>query len=48
VGGVVPLTGSRTADLASLGLVSVTWAAAAALGLWITKSDLAAEMLRRS
>lgn len=43
---VVPLTGSRLSDLASLGMVSVTWAAAVALGLWITKSDLAEEFLR--
>ncbi|MGA3212164.1 MAG: murein biosynthesis integral membrane protein MurJ [Terriglobales bacterium] len=35
--GVFVPDGSRVADLASLGLVSATWAAAASLGLWATK-----------
>ncbi len=48
VAGTVPLTGSRLADVESLGLVSVTWAAAVALGLWITKSDLAGEIFRKA
>ncbi|HZC24114.1 MAG TPA: lipid II flippase MurJ, partial [Candidatus Binatia bacterium] len=39
----VPVTsgrGSRFADLAQLGLVSVTWAAAVAAGLWLLRSEL--------
>jgi len=44
---VVPLTGSRKEDLAALGLVSITWAAAVAVGLWITKSQLPETILRR-
>ena len=38
--GVIPVVsahGSRIADLLKLGLVSVTWAAAAAVGLWLLK-----------
>lgn len=44
---IVPLTGSRLADVKTLGLVFVTWAAAVALGLWITKSKLPADLRRR-
>ena len=48
---VVPLSGvghgSRIADLAQLGLVSVTWAAATALGLWLLKSELPSDLRRR-
>ena len=44
---VIPLTGSRKADFASLALVSLTWAAAVAGGLWLTRSELPAT-LRRS
>ncbi|HTZ81969.1 MAG TPA: murein biosynthesis integral membrane protein MurJ [Candidatus Acidoferrales bacterium] len=39
--------GSRTADLVQLGLVSVTWAAAVAAGLWLLGSDLPRELRRR-
>ena len=44
VGKIVPLApsihGSRTADLTQLALVTVTWAAATAAGLWLLRSDL--------
>lgn len=50
-GKAVPLAttghGSRVADLVQLGLVSVTWAAAAAAGLWLLKSDLPRDLRRR-
>jgi len=39
--------GSRTADLMQLGLVSVTWAAAVAAGLWLLGSDLPRDLRRR-
>ena len=47
----VPLSGvghgSRIPDLAQLGLVSVTWAAATAIGLWLLKSELPRDLRRR-
>src|SRR5579863_1618376 len=39
--------GSRVTDLLQLGLVSVTWAAATALGLWLLKSQLPSDLRRR-
>jgi putative peptidoglycan lipid II flippase len=36
----IPLRGSRGADILSLFLVSMTWAAAVAFGLWATRSEL--------
>src|SRR5499427_5212773 len=51
VGKAVPLAtagrGSRVADLLQLGLVSATWAAAAAAGLWLLKSELPRDLRRR-
>ncbi|HTW59343.1 MAG TPA: murein biosynthesis integral membrane protein MurJ [Terriglobales bacterium] len=48
---VVPLAsstrGSRLLDLMQLGLVTVTWAAAVAAGLWLLKSDLPRDLRRR-
>ncbi|HEY3975499.1 MAG TPA: murein biosynthesis integral membrane protein MurJ [Candidatus Sulfotelmatobacter sp.] len=48
---VVPLStmgrGSRVADLMQLGLVSITWAAAAAAGLWMVRSELPGDLRRR-
>jgi len=48
---VVPLAatghGSRLADLLQLALVSVTWAAAVAAGLWLLRSDLPGDLRRR-
>lgn len=36
----IALTGSRAADFLRLFLVSITWAAAVAMGLWATRSQL--------
>jgi putative peptidoglycan lipid II flippase len=47
---IVPVTvghGSRVADLTQLALVSVTWAAAVAAGLWLLRSELPADLRRR-
>ena len=48
---VVPLSatghGSRAADVAQLALVSVTWAAAVAAGLWLLRSELPGDLRRR-
>jgi len=42
-----PLTGSRTSDVAALGLGSLTWAAAVAAGLWVSGSELPGDLRRR-
>src|SRR5215468_6732845 len=39
--------GSRIADLVQLALVSITWAAAAAVGLWLLKSELPRDLRQR-
>ncbi len=39
--------GSRIADLTQLALVSVTWAAAVAAGLWLLRSELPGDLRRR-
>jgi len=48
---IVPLntsgTGSRVADLLQLALVTLTWSAAVATGLWLLRSDLPRELFRR-
>ncbi|MGO8795236.1 MAG: murein biosynthesis integral membrane protein MurJ [Candidatus Sulfotelmatobacter sp.] len=47
---VTPLVssrGSRIADLVQLGLISVTWAAATVLGLWLLRSQLPNDLRRR-
>lgn len=48
---VVPLPtsghGSRVADLMQLALVSVTWGAAVAAGLWLLRSELPGDLRRR-
>ena len=48
---VVPLSstghGSRIADVMQLALVSLTWLAAAAAGLWLLKSELPQDLRRR-
>ncbi len=48
---IVPLPtsgrGSRMADVMQLALVSVTWAAAVAAGLWLLRSELPADLRRR-
>src|SRR6202050_5505360 len=45
----LPLTGhgSRMADLLRLALISITWAAAVAAGLWMTGSQLPGDLRRR-
>jgi putative peptidoglycan lipid II flippase len=44
---VVTLDGSRKADVIVVLMVSLTWAAAVAAGLWITRSELPAALRRR-
>ncbi|MBZ5599498.1 MAG: murein biosynthesis integral membrane protein MurJ [Acidobacteriia bacterium] len=44
---VVMVSGSRIADVKALGLVTITWAAAVAAGLWITRSQLPGDLRRR-
>jgi len=48
---IVPVSlagnGSRVADLLQLGLVTVTWAAAVAAGLWLLRSELPGDLRRR-
>jgi putative peptidoglycan lipid II flippase len=47
---VTPLVagrGSRVTDLLQLALISVTWAAASALGLWLLKSQLPNDLRRK-
>lgn len=47
VGNLVSANESRTADLKQLGLITLTWAAAAAAGLWITRSKLPNDLRRK-
>jgi putative peptidoglycan lipid II flippase len=44
---LIPVKGSRKADLLALGLVSITWAAAVAAGLWLLRSELPQDLRRR-
>src|SRR5579862_7258480 len=48
---IVPVStfghGSRVADLAQLGMVSLTWLAAVAAGLWLLRSELPGDLRRR-
>jgi putative peptidoglycan lipid II flippase len=44
---VVALNGSRRADLIALTLGSLTWAATAAAGLWLLRSELPGDLRRR-
>jgi len=44
---VVPATGRRVGDLLQLGLVTVTWAAAVAAGLWLLGSELPRDLRRK-
>jgi putative peptidoglycan lipid II flippase len=41
------LNGSRRADIAALGLGSLTWAAAVAAGLWLLRSELPMDLRRK-
>jgi len=44
---IVPLNGSRSADVGALALGSLTWAAAVAAGLWLLRSELPGDLRRR-
>jgi putative peptidoglycan lipid II flippase len=44
---MIPLRGSRAADLESLALSGITWAGAAAAGLWLLRSDLPQALRRK-
>jgi putative peptidoglycan lipid II flippase len=44
---LINLSGSRVADLEALVLLSVVWAVAVVLGLWLTKSKLPRDMRRK-
>jgi hypothetical protein len=43
----VLINSSRVADLKALGLITITWAAAVAAGLRLTRSQLPGELRRR-
>jgi hypothetical protein len=45
---MIPLRGSRLADLESLGLSSITWAGGVAAGLWLLRSDLPQTFRRKN
>jgi putative peptidoglycan lipid II flippase len=47
VGRIVMANNSRSADLRALGLIALTWAAATAAGLWLTRSQLPHDLRRR-
>lgn len=47
VGRTIVVSGSRLADVYSLGLVSITWAGAVAAGLWLTRSQLPQDLRRK-
>lgn len=44
---LVPLQGSRKADIESVALTAITWSAAVALGLWLLKSKLPRDLRRK-
>jgi putative peptidoglycan lipid II flippase len=44
---LVMVSGNRTADLEALGLIAITWGAAVAAGLWLTRSTLPSHLRRR-
>jgi putative peptidoglycan lipid II flippase len=47
VAGLVAIRGSRLADLESLVLATVAWAAAVAAGLWLSRAQLPRELARK-
>jgi putative peptidoglycan lipid II flippase len=47
VGAMVPVTGSRVADLKQIVLITLTWAGAVAAGLWLLRSELPGDLRRR-
>jgi len=44
---VVPINGRRMSDMLALALLTLTWAAAVAAGLWLLRSDLPRDLRRR-
>jgi putative peptidoglycan lipid II flippase len=44
---MVKVSNSRVADVKALGLITITWGAAVAVGLWLTKSSLPGDLRRR-
>jgi hypothetical protein len=44
---LISTRGSRAADVLQLTLISLTWAAAVALGLWLLRSQLPNDLRRR-
>jgi putative peptidoglycan lipid II flippase len=48
VAGLVAIRGSRLADLESLVLATVTWAAAVGAGLWLSRAQLPRELKRKT
>jgi putative peptidoglycan lipid II flippase len=44
---VLVVSNSRIADLKALALITITWAGAAAAGLWLTRSSLPTDLRRR-
>ncbi len=47
VASAVLVSGSRIADIEALALIGITWAGAVAAGLWLTQSQLPADLRRR-
>jgi putative peptidoglycan lipid II flippase len=47
VAGLISVHGSRLADLESLAIVTSTWAAAVALGLWLSRAQLPRDLQRQ-
>jgi putative peptidoglycan lipid II flippase len=47
ISGIINLRGNRLADLKALVLISLSWAATVAAGLWLTKSKLPQDLRRR-
>ena len=44
---IVPINGRRMSDVLALALLTLTWAAAVAAGLWLLRSDLPRDLRRR-
>jgi putative peptidoglycan lipid II flippase len=45
--GLIAIRGSRLADLESLAIVTITWAATVALGLWLSRAQLPRDLQRK-
>jgi putative peptidoglycan lipid II flippase len=44
---IIPMNGRRMSDVLALALITLTWAAAVAAGLWFLRSDLPRDLRRR-